>query len=81
LQRIARDGPGVILPEVQDIAVPALVIGHDQDFAHPIDFASALSSMIPMARMVQIVAKAEDPEAYRSTFKRAVAEFLEEIDR
>jgi hypothetical protein len=37
--------------------------------------------MIPMARMVQIVAKAEDPEAYRSTFKRAVAEFLEEIDR
>ncbi|MBB4227982.1 alpha/beta fold hydrolase [Rhizobium mongolense] len=79
LRRISADGPGVDEDQIRRITVPTLVIGHEQDFVHPIDYARSLASWIPGARFVEITPKAESPEAYRTDFQEALATFLKEL--
>ena len=81
LTQISADGPGVTLDEVRNITCRALVLGCDRDFIHPLDYARALSVMIPGARFVQITAKATDADGYRQSFRTALANFLDELER
>jgi pimeloyl-ACP methyl ester carboxylesterase len=76
LQAIASDGPGVEESEVRAINVPTLVIGHDQDLAHPFANAKALVALIPNAQLCKITPKGKDPSAYRRDFRECLADFL-----
>ncbi|PKP75967.1 MAG: alpha/beta hydrolase [Alphaproteobacteria bacterium HGW-Alphaproteobacteria-6] len=76
LCRISADGPGVSEADIAGIGVPILVIGHAQDFVHPLDHARRLAHLIPNARLTEITPKAEDPAAYQRDFRAALATFL-----
>jgi len=76
LCRISADGPGVTEAEIAGITVPTLVIGHAQDFVHPLDHARRLARLIPNARLAEITPKAKDPAAYQRDFRAALATFL-----
>ena len=76
LCRISADGPGVSEAAIAGIQVPALVIGHANDFVHPLDHAHRLARLIPNARLAEITPKATDASAYQGDFRAALATFL-----
>lgn len=76
LVRISGDGPGVEEADLCALKVPVLIIGHRQDFVHPIAYAQKLADMIPNAQFVEITPKAQDPSAYRNDFRFALTSFL-----
>jgi len=79
LTRIARDGPGVTPLQLAGIACPVLIIGHQQDLAHPFAACQELAQLIRHARLVEITPKARDKAAYVSDFKAALAAFLKDV--
>jgi len=79
LTRIALDGPGLKLADLEAIGAPTLVLGHARDFAHPLGLARKLAATLPNARLEQIAAKADDPQRYRNDFRSALRSFLEEL--
>ncbi|MNL83627.1 hypothetical protein D3C87_2113280 [compost metagenome] len=79
MQAIAADGPGVDAAAVRGLEVPTLVIGHERDSIHPLSHATALSAMIPRARLVEITPKAEDRGRYIDDFNHALSDFLKEF--
>lgn len=81
LCRIAADGPGIAAAAIADIAVPTLVIGHTEDFVHPLDHAITLAAAIPGARLVRITPKAQSRTRYEADFRAALAAFLSELPR
>jgi pimeloyl-ACP methyl ester carboxylesterase len=76
LGAIAADGPGVSEAEVASLRVPALVIGHGVDHAHPLAYAKRLASTIPGARFVEIAPKAADKPRHIAEFRSALYSFL-----
>lgn len=76
LRAIAADGPGVSGPEVRAIAIPTLVIGHGDDFVHPLAHARSLAGLIPGAQLIEITPKARDRARYVSDFRDALSGFL-----
>lgn len=76
LGAIAADGPGVSEDEVRAIRVPALVIGHEADHAHPLGHARRLADTIPGARLAVITPKAIDKPRYLGDFRAALTGFL-----
>ncbi|MBW9064412.1 alpha/beta hydrolase [Rhizobium herbae] len=79
LSAISADGPGVTEEEVRSLDVPTLVIGHKRDLIHPLTHASALTQMIPGARLVEITPKAESRQRYVADFRLALGSFLESL--
>ncbi|UJW77615.1 alpha/beta fold hydrolase [Rhizobium sp. SL42] len=79
LTAISNDGPGVTEEEVSRIAVPTLVIGHEQDAIHPIAYARALAERIPKARFEQITPKTDSRAQYVADFRHAMRTFLKEL--
>lgn len=79
LTAISNDGPGVTEEEVSRIAVPTLVIGHEQDAIHPIAYARALAERIPKAQFIQITPKTESRAQYVADFQHAMHTFLKEL--
>jgi len=76
---IASDGPGVDEAEARGLAIPVLVIGHDDDLVHPLAYARRLAAIIPGARLVQITSKVVHRGRYVSEFRSALAAFLTDI--
>jgi pimeloyl-ACP methyl ester carboxylesterase len=76
LTAISKDGPGVSEAEVRGLSVPTLVIGHGQDFVHPIAYAQALAKMISGSHYVEITPKATDKTRYVVEFRSAIQQFL-----
>ncbi|MCX5480025.1 alpha/beta hydrolase [Kaistia geumhonensis] len=79
LRAIAPDGPGVTRDALAGIAVPTVVIGHGEDFIHPIAHAEALAAAIPKATLVRITPKAVSRERYVHEARAALSDFLKEI--
>jgi pimeloyl-ACP methyl ester carboxylesterase len=79
LQRISADGPGVSEADIRRIAIPALVIGNELDYVHPIAYAKTLAGWISGARFVEVTSKAKNPSRYQSDFSAALAAFLKEF--
>lgn len=79
LTAISNDGPGVTEEEVSRIAVPTLVMGHEQDSIHPIAYAHTLAAWIATARFVQITPKTESRAQYVADFRHAMITFLKEL--
>ena len=77
LTAIAADGPQVEWSEVERIAVPVLVIGHDRDIIHPLSYATDLAVRIPGAVLVHVTAKANDRRCYVADFRAALSGFLD----
>ena len=79
LCRISADGPGVIESEVRALKIPALVIGHERDYVHPLQLARDVADMIPAARLAIITPKATNPAKYKAEFAAALTQFLKEL--
>ncbi len=79
LTAIASDGPGVTVDEVRSLAVPACVIGHGRDLAHPFEHAEALASLIPNARLIRITPKADNRTRYVQEFRAGLQNFLDDL--
>ncbi|MBO9197512.1 alpha/beta hydrolase [Rhizobium sp. 16-449-1b] len=80
LSAIAADGPDVTEDEVRSIQIPALVIGHQRDFIHPLASAKTIAAAIPGARFVEITPKVESRERYVSDFHTAITDFLKDMN-
>ncbi|CDX60528.1 putative hydrolase or acyltransferase of alpha/beta superfamily [Mesorhizobium plurifarium] len=76
LSRIPLNWPGVSRAQIEAIRQPALVIGNDQDYVHPLAYARELARLIPGARLVEITSKTIDRAAYVAEFRNALAGFL-----
>ncbi len=76
LTAIAADGPGVTEGELRSICVPTLIIGHENDLAHPLASARRLAAIIPNALLKIITPKAVDKEKYRQDFRRDLSGFF-----
>ncbi len=79
LQRISADGPGVSEDEVRALRVPMLVIGHVQDFVHPLAHAERLAGLIPGSRLVRVTPKAENRARHVADVRDALQNFLKEF--
>jgi pimeloyl-ACP methyl ester carboxylesterase len=79
LKKISADGPGVDDSEVRALTAPTLVIGHEQDFIHPISYARALTDLIPSATLKTITSKVVSRDLYVSDFHDAITHFLRSI--
>ena len=79
LTRIAADGPGITPADLSALRVPTLVIGQDQDVAHPIAMAGDLARRIPGARLVRVPSKADDRGRHAEAVRRTIATFLQEL--
>ena len=77
LQAIAADGPGVSDQDLGNLEIPALIIGHDIDYIHPLSYAAALSQLIPHSRFVTVTPKALSKATYLEDLHVAVTNFLE----
>lgn len=76
LSRIPLDWPGVSRAQIATIRQPALIIGNDQDYVHPLAYARELASLIPGSRLAEITSKTIDRAAYAAEFRDALAGFL-----
>jgi pimeloyl-ACP methyl ester carboxylesterase len=81
LQHISGDGPGVTEDQLRAIAVPALVVGHEQDAIHPWAHAQCLAYLLPQARLTQITPKVVDKAAYVADLHAAIAQYLHDFHR
>jgi pimeloyl-ACP methyl ester carboxylesterase len=79
LTRISTCYPGVTWAQLRAINVPTLVIGHGQDFVHPLAMAQQLADVIPGSKLVEITPKAVDKQRYVSDFKFVLDDFLKEF--
>lgn len=79
LQHISGDGPAVTEHQLRAIAVPALVVGHEQDAIHPWAHAQHLAGLLPQARLTRITPKAVDKAAYVADLHAAIAQYLHEF--
>lgn len=76
LARLSDAAPGVTLDAITHVAQPALVIGHGEDPAHPLDYARHLARAIPGADLAVIPSKSVDPAGYTREFRAALSRFL-----
>ncbi|TCL64089.1 alpha/beta hydrolase [Rhizobium sp. BK251] len=79
LTAIAGDGPGVTEEEIGNLAIPTLVIGHQQDLIHPLSHAHSIAGCVPAAKFVEITPKVVNRAQYVSDFHTAMRNFLREL--
>jgi len=80
LADIAGDGPDVDREAARVLDLPTLVIGHGEDFVHPLGLAQDLAAALPRAHLAQIAPKASAPERHVHEFRTAVRDFLDTLD-
>ena len=78
LSRIAKDGPGLTREQIASIAAPTLIIGTEEEFVHPLIYASSLKDWIPRSTLLTITSKTVNKALYKSEFREALAAFLAE---
>src|SRR3984957_10282779 len=76
LQAIAADGPGVSEEDLHNLEIPALIIGHDIDYIHPLSYAATISQLIPRSQLISVTPKALSKASYLKDFHAAVSDFL-----
>lgn len=79
LQRISADGPGTPEAALACMMIPTLVLGHGQDFIHPLNYASHLAAVIPNGAMVEITAKLLSRSHYARDFRQTLIGFLSRL--
>jgi pimeloyl-ACP methyl ester carboxylesterase len=79
LSRISASSTGVTWAQLRAIAVPTLVIGHEQDYVHPLGMAQQLADLIPKSKLAVITPKAVDKRRYVSDFQFVLDDFLKDF--
>jgi len=74
---IASDGTGVSREDAANLAVPALVLGNQQDATHPLAVARLTADALPNARFLEVPAKAADAEAHFIAVRAVIHQFFE----
>jgi len=79
LDRIPQDAPIRDWREVQGLRMPALVVGNEPDWVHPLSYAVTWAERLPLGRFVQVPPKSVDFERHATAFRSHLAEFLRSI--
>ena len=79
LKRIPQDAPIEDWQQAQLIQMPALVVGNEPDWVHPLSYAVTWAERLPRGQFVQVPAKSLDFERHASAFRTHLAEFLRSI--
>lgn len=79
LTRISADGPDIDRAQVKKIKTPTLVIGHEDDFIHPLSYAKDLAGLISHSELTIITSKTRDKVQYISDFQNALSQFLTKV--
>ena len=77
LSRIPKEGPGLSRQDISAIRSPTLVIGNDQDYVHPLRYASELKELIPGAELQTITSKTINKALYKAQFREVLGSFLQ----
>ena len=78
LLKMPRDRPIVDWSEVERLTMPALVIGCNADYVHPIEYAHEWVRRLPHASFVEVPAKSQSEAQYQSGVCSAVMAFINE---
>jgi pimeloyl-ACP methyl ester carboxylesterase len=76
LDRLPRDCPVDRWSIVESLKMPALVVGNEQDTAHPMEFARAWADHLPYGVLSQIPSKSESPTRHAAAFRRCLIQSL-----
>jgi pimeloyl-ACP methyl ester carboxylesterase len=76
LSIIPSDSPGIDAEMIARIQVPALIIGTDHDFVHPLAYAERLQKILPYATLRLITSKSINKDQYKMDFREALGWFL-----
>jgi pimeloyl-ACP methyl ester carboxylesterase len=77
LDDIASDGTGVSREDAAQLAIPALVLGNQQDAIHPLAVARLTADTLPNADFFEMPAKAADAEAHFAAVRTVILQFLD----
>jgi pimeloyl-ACP methyl ester carboxylesterase len=77
LSQISICDPGVREKDLENLNTPTLVMGHAQDYIHPLSMAHYLAKTIPDAEFVELTPKSVSIESYTQDFKLAIKNYLE----
>lgn len=80
LTGIPCDAPIQSWSEVENLRIPALVIGNEPDYVHPISFARAWAERLPLGRFVRVPAKSDGFEPHAIAVREQVAGFLRSLE-
>jgi len=76
LCRMPRDCPISGWHEVERLMVPALVIGCEPDYVHPLSYAMEWRRRLPQAELVEVPAKGSNEAAHNEAVRRATKLFI-----
>lgn len=79
LTRISVDGPDVDRTQLANLNIPTLVIGHEDDLIHPLEYAKELKSLIPQAELSIVTSKVRDKAQYVLDFQTSLSRFLKKV--
>lgn len=80
LTGIPGDAPIRSWSEVENLRIPALVLGNEPDYVHPISFARIWAERLPLGRFVQVPAKSAGFEPHALAVRQHVAGFLTSLE-
>jgi pimeloyl-ACP methyl ester carboxylesterase len=81
LERLPRDRPIEHLRDAAAIRVPTLVLAHDRDPIHPLQFGLDLARTIDGARLVRLTPKSVDRRVHAVEVQRALTAVLHAVRR
>ena len=81
LARIPRDCPISGWTEIERLTMPALVIGCEPDYVHPLSYAQEWAQRLPRAEFLQVPAKSVDETKYTAAVRAAVKSFIAPVWR
>lgn len=76
---IPGDAPIRDWAEVQDLRMPALVIGTEPDLVHPLSYAAAWAERMPLGRFAQVPPKSAGFEPHAQAVRQHVTAFLQSL--
>jgi pimeloyl-ACP methyl ester carboxylesterase len=79
LERMPHDAPITDWREIRSLHMPALIIGNEPDWVHPLAYAVMWTEKLPRGRFVQVPAKSIDFDRHASAFRTHLAEFLKSL--
>jgi hypothetical protein len=59
--------------------MPALVVGNEPDFVHPLSFARIWAERLPRGRFAQVPSKLIDFDRHAEAFRICFSEFLKSL--
>jgi len=79
LEGIPQDAPIKDWQQAHLLQMPALVVGSEPDWVHPLSYAVTWAEHLPRGQFVQVPAKSLDFERHAIAFRTYLAEFLRSI--